>query len=210
MNSHQFRLTYDDDRMVRAEVGLSYAKFRDLEEIQFGLAPTLTGVPTAPLLPIQSEFPVLFINLAANYVADTVTSPFGELTLSFLDKRLRVGAEIRWTDDKKLQEGLAAGGQFLEVQTGSAYNTSFKSLTPRYTAEYDLAKNNMVYVSAAKGEKAGGFNTTAHAVQFETFSPDTNWTYEVGSKNTFGNFRINADVFYVTWKKHADLGLRPQ
>jgi iron complex outermembrane receptor protein len=199
-DSHQFRLTYDDSRMVRAEVGLSYAQARDLELIQFGLAPTLTGPPTTPLLPIAAEFPALFINLAANYVKDTITSPFGELTLSFLDKRLRVGAEVRWTDDQKTQYGLAAGGQFLEVQTGSSYATSFRSLTPRYTVEYDLAKDHMVYASAAKGEKAGGFNTTAHAVQFETFAPDTNWTYEVGSKNTFGNFRINADVFYVTWK----------
>jgi iron complex outermembrane recepter protein len=47
--------------------------------------------------------------------------------------------------------------------------------------------------------KSGGFNPTAFLPENRAFDEDTNWTYELGTKNTFGNFRFNANVFLVKW-----------
>jgi iron complex outermembrane receptor protein len=59
----------------------------------------------------------------------------------------------------------------------------------------------MVYASIANGEKAGGFNGTVFNEIQRTFEPDSNWTYEIGSKNELmdGRLRVNVAVFYTDW-----------
>ena len=92
--SHQARLTYDDNEMLRAAVGMYYFHARDVISSNFGTAPPLTAVPTRPLPIVSTNF-LLFLFLSNNLVKDDVYSPFGEVNLSLLDKRLRLGAEIQ-------------------------------------------------------------------------------------------------------------------
>jgi iron complex outermembrane receptor protein len=64
----------------------------------------------------------------------------------------------------------------------------------------------MVYASAAEGVKNGGFNgigTTQfkYLTSQQVYQPEKNWTYELGTKNSFFNGRVvlDADLFYVKW-----------
>src|SRR4029077_9615175 len=66
---------------------------------------------------------------------------------------------------------------------------------------YHWTKELLTYVSAAKGFKAGGFNTAAPAGS-EAFGPERSWTYEAGVKSTFldNRLRVNAAYYYIDWE----------
>lgn len=75
---------------------------------------------------------------------------------------------------------------------------TFTSFTPRVIVNWAYADDRMVYVSAAKGVKAGGFNNALTEEEL-TFVEEENWTYELGSKNRFFDRRLtlNASLYYV-------------
>lgn len=74
----------------------------------------------------------------------------------------------------------------------------FRNITPRAILNWNYAKNKMVYGSAAKGVKAGGFNN-ATSVEELTFEEEENWTYELGSKNMFFGrmLTLNGAIYYI-------------
>jgi outer membrane receptor protein involved in Fe transport len=59
----------------------------------------------------------------------------------------------------------------------------------------------MVYVSAAKGFRSGGFNSAATKGPPE-YDPETLWTYEVGTKHEWFERRVTfeAAAYYNDWK----------
>jgi len=65
--------------------------------------------------------------------------------------------------------------------------------TGKVALNYNLDDNNLVYVFAARGYKAGGFNSST-----STFGPETVWNYEAGWKATSlgGHVRTQVDAFY--------------
>src|SRR5690606_33130829 len=71
--------------------------------------------------------------------------------------------------------------------------------TGKIGATYHFADNNMVYVTASKGYKAGGVNLTPET---EDFGPETNFVYEAGFKTQFldNQLRVNGAVFYSDYK----------
>lgn len=70
---------------------------------------------------------------------------------------------------------------------------------PRTSINWQVAPDNLVYFTIAKGEKTGGFNNDA---TIPTYDPETNWTYEIGSKNTFldNTLIVNGSLYYVDWR----------
>ena len=198
--SHDVRFSFDNGGMFRASVGYLYSKDRDLTQNAFATAPPLTAVPTAPLNPAIASNYLLYVVLGQTVTENEISSPFAEVSVSLMDGKLRIGAEGRYTEEKRYQQALASGGAGGVVAvTGLAFNATYNSFTPRLTVDYNLAPDHLVYASAAKGVKSGGFNTTAFLPENRAFDEDTNWTYELGTKNTFGNFRFNANVFMVKW-----------
>jgi len=77
------------------------------------------------------------------------------------------------------------------------------AVTPRYTIKYQINPDAMVYTSAAKGFRNGGANAVpaycgAGAGQFKS---DSLWSYEIGSKNTLFDGRVNtrAAAYRINW-----------
>jgi iron complex outermembrane receptor protein len=58
----------------------------------------------------------------------------------------------------------------------------------------------MIYASAARGFKAGGFNAASPAGS-EAYDVEQSWTYEVGAKSLwFGDrLSVNAAAFFLSW-----------
>ena len=58
----------------------------------------------------------------------------------------------------------------------------------------------MLYAVVASGTKSGGFNNTA-VVSEQSYGPEKNTSFEVGSKNTFlgGQVIINVAAYYIDW-----------
>ncbi len=77
---------------------------------------------------------------------------------------------------------------------------TYEELTPRVVVEYAAAEDTLLYASASRGYKAGGFNT--NVFQPEGFEPETLWAYEAGIKSTFwdGRARINSAFFYYDYE----------
>src|SRR5690606_16284970 len=73
---------------------------------------------------------------------------------------------------------------------------------PRFNITYKASRDNMVYASVARGIKSGGFNGVVPYLPQRLYAPETNWTYEVGTKNVFRDIglTLNAALFYTDWK----------
>ncbi|MFL2771410.1 MAG: TonB-dependent receptor [Rhodospirillaceae bacterium] len=202
-DSHEARFVFDQGGNVNAAFGISYFDSTDFRTANFGAAPVLTSVPTGPLDVLDNSgfiFKVDLLNIATQTKA---WSPFGEINFSFMEDRSRVSLEARYTSDKKKEFNLASGGGTggLNTFSGNILEGTFNNFTPRITYEYDLTSDNLLFVSAAKGVKSGGFNGAATLSKNIPFDDDSNWTYELGVKNTFsdGQAQLNATLFLVDW-----------
>ncbi|TFW18636.1 TonB-dependent receptor [Duganella callida] len=91
-----------------------------------------------------------------------------------------------------------------EVSTSS--QTS-RGGNPRFAAAYHIDDDHTVYTSAGKGFRYGGNNQPVPYAFCgvnapSTFSPDSLWNFEVGSKNTLLDRRVvfNASAYLINWK----------
>ena len=78
---------------------------------------------------------------------------------------------------------------------------SFTDVSPQFTVAYHfLPLKEMVYATAARGFKAGGFNAASPAGS-EAYAEEHSWNYEAGAKTLLAGDRlsVDADVFYMQW-----------
>ncbi|MSO97876.1 MAG: TonB-dependent receptor [Rhodospirillaceae bacterium] len=201
-SSHEARVSFADDGPISGSVGVFYTNNRDFVTQNFTTLPLLTAVPTIPIdINDPTKF-LVFAVLGRTVTKPEVWSPFGELTWKFMDDRATLGVEGRWSHEKKFQGSLpttatAGLGSF----TGLQLSGTFKAFTPRITFDYQVNDDSKIYASAARGVKSGGFNATATLPENRLYGQDYNWTYELGSRNTFddGRVQLNGTLFYVHW-----------
>jgi iron complex outermembrane receptor protein len=93
-------------------------------------------------------------------------------------------------------------------------DVSFDAWTPSATLSYKPSRDSLLYASASRGFKSGGFNGRVNSLNDVTevvngvatirpfFRPEKVWTYETGAKANFldGAVRLAADVFYSDYK----------
>lgn len=86
--------------------------------------------------------------------------------------------------------GFPPAGLPVSDLSGSHKDTVF---TGKADLNFQLDKDNLLYVFAARGYKPGGFNSTT-----SQFSPETVWDYEFGWKSTLfgGHVRTQLAAFY--------------
>ncbi|MFV0468187.1 MAG: TonB-dependent receptor [Dysgonomonas sp.] len=77
----------------------------------------------------------------------------------------------------------------------------YSQFTPKVSLQYTFTNDEIVYASATKGYKAGGFNTTMETEEARSFDPEHSWCYEVGTKASCLNKLIYTDIslFYINW-----------
>lgn len=77
----------------------------------------------------------------------------------------------------------------------------FSQVTPKASIQYAFSKDGLVYLSATKGYKTGGFNNTADEDKDRTYDPEHSWCYELGSKSSFFDNLLYLDftLFYIKW-----------
>jgi iron complex outermembrane receptor protein len=97
--------------------------------------------------------------------------------------------ELRYTtESKRARDDL----------TKALATETFAFWTPRVSFDYRLRPGAMLYASAARGVKAGGFNGSAPNPAELAYGPETNWTYELGAKTSWADDRLtfNVAAFY--------------
>lgn len=201
--SHEFRVDYQqaDSFLSRVLVGASQSRAFD----DFRLIGEFVR-------PVSLEEPIIRTTVNNQSRKDKVTGVFGLVQVKPID-RLTAQAEVRYT-----KEDLDFFGR--QVTPGSTFvigsvnppdsnapvtfgvNRKVDYVTPRFTVDYAITDENLAYATVGKGVRSGGFNIPGLDPDQDLYLPETNWTYEIGVKNTFldGRLRANAALFYIDWK----------
>lgn len=126
-------------------------------------------------------------------------SAFGHATLTF-NNRLDVTVGAR-ADRERKEANLAT---FYEpmIATGVAVTAEehWTNVSPSAALTYRLNDHHMVYGSASRGFKAGGFNPVAPP-SATRYDEEQSWNAEAGVKTTWAGGRVwaNAALFYIDW-----------
>jgi len=129
-------------------------------------------------------------------------------------KDFQLSAGVRYFDSNV--EGFRQSGGFFDAGlnlTSADLHQSETGYTPRFAAKYNLSEGNMIYVSAAKGFRPGGFSiplpdmcsddliNVGFLGQPGAFDSDSLWSYEAGVKSAWRDNRITVDlaVFLIDW-----------
>lgn len=169
--------------------------------------PTLYGTASPDLLHAQPNFNVAsplvdFLN-SPGVLGDQLyfqnsgienrdsTSVFGQVTWHATDT-LRLIAGLRYTHDHNTTW---YSDYFNQFGPPESLEQSADKLTYRVAADYDLTRANLLYASVSTGFKPGGGNISlAPAVVPYQFQPETITAYEIGSKNSFLDKRVNLNL----------------
>ncbi len=194
--SHELRAEYDQGQWSGL-MGVFTGKIDDFDLFDFAFAPFRDPEPfnispteglTCPDCPLA-----LALTRAATEVETRAV--FARVGWESADSRWRLGAEARYQDEEKKLDPATLN------PASPRFRDNWKTFTPRFTVDYRLNDDQMVYSSLARGAKSGGFNNTVFDESQRAFDPDKNWTFEIGSKNSLldGRVRLNAAVFYTDW-----------
>lgn len=130
-----------------------------------------------------------------------ITSVFAAASYEFADK-LTIGGEIRYTDENQTLDVFQNFILFNLILADTEESIGFDYLAGRATIEFRPDDDNLFYAYAARGVKTGGINPGREGLDFFTFDPETNWTYEIGHKGTLfdGRLVLNTALFYIDWQ----------
>lgn len=207
-HSAEVRFSSNNNGPLHWSAGAYYFKSNqhNFTDIAFNRDP----IPAGRTIVCPSNFACLWLSPGATQlsprgeavVSNKQTAVFASLGYDITDQ-LSAGAEVRSTDEKKFANQLwqiTAPGTDPDGPNGQS--ASFKYTNPRFTLNYKITPDNMLYGSVAKGTKSGGFNSRALDVAELAYQPENNWTYEIGLKNTLFDrrVRLNVAVFSVDWK----------
>jgi outer membrane receptor protein involved in Fe transport len=148
---------------------------------------------------------------------DTEAAVFGDVTARFTDK-LHGSAGVRVTHVKTEFQQFNFGPNGGTSDPSQAIVTgeiSESPVTPKVSLQYFFNPDDLLYVTAAKGFRAGGVNqvlTSAAegslaqydlttAVLPKTYDSDTVWSYELGAKFRLadGRAQINTAIYDLEW-----------
>jgi len=124
-----------------------------------------------------------------------------------LSSKLTLNAGVRYSTEHKEATFLETLVDPFGVLTGvpgtlqipALPRATFNAWTPKFRLEYRPVEDVLMYASATRGFKSGGFNLMNTG---EEFQPEKIWSYEVGLKATWldNRLRTNAAAFYYNYK----------
>lgn len=153
---------------------------------------------------------------------------FGELYYDITD-RLSFTAGLRYNDDSKTVTARTTFANFLNPfsNDGDPFDSpyaagfdadpgldgnqlvqhrevSFDEITGRAVLDFEISRDNKIYASYSRGYKSGGINPPLSPVfdVSESFGSEQIDAFEIGSKNTFlnGTLQANLTAFYYKYK----------
>jgi iron complex outermembrane recepter protein len=224
MWQQEFRLVSDPHSRITWVAGLYFRRSRQVDsqpitgdltpltEALFGkTSEEFTGVPTFQYGGQSLSSYTWFSTV------DEQKAIFGAATIEIVP-RLKADIGVRVEKSAVIQQQQVNAGPLLGVAYSSllAPDQSQTPVTPRAALTYQYTDKDMVYVSAAKGYRAGGSNAvdvtnnylcepSAAALGLKsvpvTYDSDTLWSYEIGAKDSLFDRRlvIQTSAFYINW-----------
>lgn len=190
--SVEVRLSSPQDRRLRGTVGGSY----------FGVSGPITAN-----FGVQNNGRLILGGNGGLKLGVRTPAVYGGLYFDATDK-LTLGAEGRYQWD-----GVTQQQQFVAFGTpaGPEFKDTFKSFSPRFTADSKLNPTTMFYATVSRGYRPGGFNPNlsglAQSVIDQLSGSNLSYkeeqldNYEIGHKKTWLNNRLRTTlaVYSMKW-----------
>jgi len=198
--TQELRLASDKSGPFNWLVGLYYLR-EDTRRKSFNLARSaLPDGPGGTRDSLDGENVFANSGVTSNYAA------FGELEYEILPG-FTASAGARYTIDHKEMNANAriislglAGDLLSPAPLRTPYNVdvkkTWKEATPRFALEWKATSSILLYASAAKGFKGGGWQaaTPDAATASRPFDPETAWNYELGFKSDLFDRRVRLNL----------------
>lgn len=151
--------------------------------------------------------------LASEEEKDEQTALFGQGSYQIANQ-WTVIAGARVARESDTYSAYQVGPELFEPGFGFGGAQSQTVVDPKFGINYQLNADNLIYLSAAKGDRIGGVNASlalgppcaaalaALGGAGTTYKGDSLWSYEIGSKNKLDDDRatIEASAFYIDWR----------
>jgi iron complex outermembrane receptor protein len=207
----QFSHQQETDSQVSQELNLQYSRdrFKGVSGIYYfhDQDHQLNSVIVPPSV-ITPAARALF-----NAVSPVIESTSGALFAqgSFdLTQQLSVILGARYTSENKKmdqyyerrsQSPATLGVPFPGFPVAFHLSNDYSAFTPKFGLNWQATDAALLYVSATRGYKSGGFNFSASTPGAASFQPEKIWSYEGGAKTEWleRRLRLNATVFYYDY-----------
>ncbi len=171
---------------------------------------------------VFSISPAVSLLLGDRIIRNTTKAYAGYVQADFnITDQLKLTAGVRYTDETKnvsiadnrascndgTVEATCMANVNLRAANGVAIPRSqnVKIWTPRFALNYKPSDDILLFASATKGFKSGGWNARATAPsQFLPFDEERVWSYEAGFKSEFFDNKVRANVT-AFWMDVSDL-----
>ena len=173
------------------------AYYRDFENSNFNLTETITNPFPFELFDATSEDET------------RQTAVFGEVDYA-ISERFSTTVGLRYFEDKR--ERSSSSGQFGPAAQLPDQSGTYSATSPRLVLSYKPSDDSLIYASASKGFRSGGFNLVPPGCDLPiTFDPEDLWTYELGSSASTktGKFVVQGAIYYNDWDEIQTLALCP-
>lgn len=196
--SQEFRLAFSafDDRLT-GQTGVYY--FNERVDRNYWLnqifpVPAVTG---------KVQFPQV--------VNSQSTAVFGQINYKIIDEvTLTAGLRSTWESKTARLQGQVLTGPGFGPPLSTPYDVkagkSWTAMTPHFGIEWRATEDAMLYVTASRGFKSGGYQGSASdgASAATAYNPEYAWSYEIGAKTQWldNRLRLNLDAFKTL---HKDL-----
>jgi iron complex outermembrane recepter protein len=162
-------------------VGAYYSSARSRE----AWSPLVSLLPGAPGQPDAG---------IATVSRETQLAGFGQIGLRLM-RRLTATAAVRIARNSY--------ASVTEAPPGFRLQGADTWIAPRFAVSYQTNGQGMIYVSAAKGYGSGGAFPADSACDNDhaTYPPESVWSYEIGSKHSLldGRVQLDVSVFHISW-----------
>jgi iron complex outermembrane recepter protein len=214
----------EEDSRIKWVAGAFYQKYRQ-ESKQFvedtflpNLFADVTGVPFAVALGPLADG--LYTFKQDSVIAhDEQSAAFAQVDITPVEK-LTVTAGLRYAETK-FDATAHYEGPVVGPVVNDAGEKTEHPLTPKLGLSYKFTRDHLLYATAAKGFRVGGYNpqvglpcipllaSFGYAPSAgnptgrpSTFDSDSLWSYEIGSKNVLndGRAQISGSAYYIDWK----------
>ncbi len=199
--SQELRLASDNDSPLTWVAGFYYSK-QELHERYFSDFIDVYGTPYQPETPTTPYVPGIGTYAQVTYDQKVESwSLFGQAEYAFAE-RWKAILGLRYEEETRELEGFGSAFGGATALPPTSVDTKMTPLTGKAALEFKPADNVLLYGSASRGAKSGGFTTynTGDSSGIEPFDPEILWAYELGFKaDPSRAVQINGAAYYYDY-----------
>ena len=182
--SQEIRLASDNDSPLTWVAGLYYSK-QDLHERYF-----------SDFIDIYGTYGQVTYDQKVESI-----SVFGQAEYAF-SQRMKLIGGLRYEEETRDLDGFGTAFGGATALPPTTVSTKMTPLTGKLALEFKPVDNVLLYGSASRGAKSGGFTTynTGNSSSIQPFNPEILWAYEVGFKaDPSRAFQLNGAAYYYDY-----------